>query len=276
MVFISLACTKQEIEVVPGNEPPQEKLVTQEMKEAYVNRLYISLTGKKPISSDFDKAVDFLNSDNGKAGREKVIDQVMADADYTIRLYDIARADYLESVDTALIRSDYRNVVFLLQTATGPTREYLLEVEKELKALLEIPAGLISGEIDVKEMHKRIVNNSYYDEINMGTENFVVATFQNFLFRYPTDVELDQAKKMVDGAPGSLFLQAGNSKVHFLEIFFDSDDYAEGIVLTLYSKYLFRDPTTVEMYEETNALLNEASYKELQKKILSGDEYFFN
>ena len=32
----------------------------------------------------------------------------------------------------------------------------------------------------------------------MGTENFVVAMFQHFLLRYPTDSELESAKDMVD------------------------------------------------------------------------------
>lgn len=271
-----MGCTKTEIEEVSGNKPPGEKLVTQEMKDAYINRVYITLTGKKSTEEAFNQAQEYLSNHEGVAGRLKVVSKVMDTEDYTIQLYDVARADYLESVDTSLIRSDYIQVLDALQSATGPSREYYLEAERELKALLEIPDGLIEGTIDVPEMHRRLVDNFYYDDINMGTENFVVATFQNFLFRYPTSAELEQGKLIVDGKPGSLFLQAGNSKGDFLDIFFTTDDYFEGIVISLYRKYLFREPDTDEMYNQTEALLNGGTYQQLQQQILSSDEYFFN
>lgn len=276
LVFTLLSCSKYEIEEVSGNQPPVENLITQEMKEAYVNRLYITLTGRKPSTSDFESALNYLSVDDGVEGRKEVIEDIMETEDYTIRLYDIARADYLESVDTALIRSDYEIALYLLQTATGATKEYFEEVALELERLLEIPDGLIDGSISVAEMHRRLVNNPYYDDINMGTENFVVATFQNFLFRYPTNVELENASAMVNGTPGSVFLQGGNSKQDFIDIFFATDDYSEGVVITLYRKYLFRDPTTVEMYDDTQAYLKDMDYQAIQQKLLSADEYFFN
>lgn len=276
LTFMLISCTKYEIEEVSGNTAPDEILVTQVMKEAYVNRLYISLTGRKASSSEFDSAMDELGTSADISSREAVVNLVFSTEDYTIRLYDIARGDYLESLDTAVIRSDYNQVVFALQTATGPTREYLLEAKAEFEALLEIPEGLIDHSIDVTEMYRRVVNNVYYDDINMGSENFVVATFQNFLFRYPTNVELENGTTMVDGQPSSVFLKAGNSKEDFIDIFFDTDDYAEGIVINLFRKYLFREPSTEEMYTWTNEFLLNKDFSQIQKSILTSDEYFFN
>lgn len=276
LISTLFACTKYEIEEVQGNQAPDEILVTEVMKEAYVNRLYISLTGRKPTESEFEMALVELGVDADISSRKVVVDLVFLKEEYTIRLYDIARGDYLESLDTAVIRSDYEQVVYLLQTATGPTREYLLEAEAELKALLEIPAGLIDNTIDVTEMYRRVVNNVYYDDINMGSENFVVATFQNFLFRYPTNVELENGTTMVDGQPSSIFLKAGNSKQDFINIFFDTDDYAEGSVINLFRKYLFREPSTEEMYTWTNEFLLSKDFGQIQKSILTSDEYFFN
>lgn len=276
LISTLFACTKYEIEEVQGNQAPDEILVTEVMKEAYVNRLYISLTGRKPTESEFEMALVELGVDADIYSRKVVVDLVFLKEEYTIRLYDIARGDYLESLDTAVIRSDYEQVVYLLQTATGPTREYLLEAEAELKALLEIPAGLIDNTIDVTEMYRRVVNNVYYDDINMGSENFVVATFQNFLFRYPTNVELENGTTMVDGQPSSIFLKAGNSKQDFINIFFDTDDYAEGSVINLFRKYLFREPSTEEMYTWTNEFLLSKDFGQIQKSILTSDEYFFN
>ena len=276
LILMSFGCTKKEIEEVSGNKVPSEMVVTQAMKNAYVNRLYISLTGRKPTNAELSLALQGLGNLAGKSSRAIVVDQIFSKEEYSVRLYDVARGDYLESVDTALIRTDYEDVVYALQSATGPNRDYYLEVEQELKALLEIPMGLLDESMSVSEMYRRIVNNIYYDEINMGTENFVVATFQNFLFRYPTNVELQNAKAMVDGNPASIFLQAGNSKVDFIDIFFDTDDYAEGLVINLYRKYLFRDPSTQEMYSETDLFINNGDYREIQKRILISDEYFFN
>ncbi|WP_041627693.1 hypothetical protein [Owenweeksia hongkongensis] len=270
------ACTKHEIEEVSGNQAPGEILVTQAMKDAYINRLYISLTGRKPTSAEFSLARKGLGNLAGTPARGVVIDQIFSKEDYTIRLYDIARGDYLESLDTALIRSDYQQVINALQTATGPAREYYLHAERVLKAMLEIPAGLLDETINITEMYRRVVDNIYYDDINMGSENYVVATFQNFLFRYPTNVELENGTNMVDGTPSSLFLKAGNSKQDFIDIFFDSDDYAEGLVINLYRKYLFREPTTTEMFIDTDLFIANGDYRELQKKILTSDEYFFN
>lgn len=276
LTFMLISCTKYEIEEVSGNTAPDEILATQVMKEAYVNRLYISLTGRKASSSEFDSAMDELGTSADISSREAVVNLVFSTEDYTIRLYDIARGDYLESLDTSVIRSDYNQVVFALQTATGPTREYLLEAKAEFEALLEIPEGLIDHSIDVTEMYRRVVNNVYYDDINMGSENFVVATFQNFLFRYPTNVELENGTTMVDGQPSSVFLKAGNSKEDFIDIFFDTDDYAEGIVINLFRKYLFREPSTEEMYTWTNEFLLNKDFSQIQKSILTSDEYFFN
>jgi hypothetical protein len=107
----------------------------------------------------------------------------------------------------------------------------------------------------------------------MGTENFVRATYENFLFRYPTEYELEQAKTMVDGFNSILFLENGNSKDDFLDIFFDSDDYYESRARDLYNKYLFREPDSEEMVEGAILYKQSDDYKLLQKSILTMDEY---
>lgn len=271
-----LSCSKFEIEEIPGNHPPAEQIVTAQLRESYVNRLFITLAGRKASPIEFEKSLQLLGEKAPAEGREKLLFSIFALPEYHIELYDIARADYLESVDTLLISQDYDIAVTALATATGLEREYWLYVKEQLQKLLEIPQQLNSGTIDIIEVHRRVVNNPYYDQINMGSENYVVATFQNFLFRYPTNVELSSAKLMVDGFPASLFLTAGNSRSDFIDIFFDTDDYYEGQVINLYRKYLFRDPETDEMAELTAKLQSNRDYQNLQLTILSSDEYFFN
>lgn len=271
-----LSCEKYEIQTIDGNQPPEEQVVTTDMKESYVNRSYITLLGRKADPQEFTSSVQMLGQNANQIARETLIDSIASKPEYTQQLYAIARADYLESLDTAVINSDYQQAVDALSTAMGNSREYWLDRVERIGALTRIPEELDGNLIDIIEVHKRVVNNPYYDNINMGTENFVVATFQHFVFRYPTNVELSECSSMVDGFPASLFFQAGSSKEDFLEIFFGSDDYFEGQVINLYRKYLFRTPDNIELLPAMTAYQQNLEYLVLQKQILASDEYFFN
>ena len=107
----------------------------------------------------------------------------------------------------------------------------------------------------------------------MGTENFVVSTFQNFLFRYPSDAELLNGKTMVDGDNAILFLVIGKSKTDYLNIFFTSDDYYEGQVRNAFRKYLFREPSPAEIALYADVYKTGDNYSLLQKEIFALDEY---
>ena len=276
LILIVLSCEKYEIQTIDGNQPPDEQVVTTDMKESYVNRLYITLLGRKADPQEFAASVQMLDQYADQMARKALMDSLAAKPEYKQQLYAIARADYLESLDTAVIRSDYEQAVDALNVVTGNAREYWLDRVERIGALLRIPGQLDSNLIDIIEVHSRVVNNPYYDNINMGTENFIVATFQHFLFRYPTNVELAECSDMVDGFPASLFFQAGSSKEDFLEIFFGSDDYFEGQVINLYRKYLFRTPDNTELLPVMNDYQQDKDYLALQKQILASDEYFFN
>ena len=149
-----------------------------------------------------------------------------------------------------------------------------IQIEKtKLELLKASVADLNSGAINAIGLHKRCANNNFYAQINMGTENFVNSMFQNFLYRYPTNEELIHGKQIVDGFEGIFFLKSGHVKDDCLTIFFGCDNYFEGQVRDLYKKYLFREPTSVEMSEKAMSYKNSLDYKVLQKAILSLDEY---
>lgn len=108
----------------------------------------------------------------------------------------------------------------------------------------------------------------------MGSENFVVSVFDHFLYRYPTQFALDASKRMVEGFQDVLFLQNGSNKEDFLDIFFNSDAYAEGQVRYVYLNYLFREPTTAELQSEKARYPLDYDFKALQARVLTSDEYF--
>jgi hypothetical protein len=130
-----------------------------------------------------------------------------------------------------------------------------------------------AGVIDYREMLIRCVNNYFYDQVNMGTENFVISTFQNFLFRYPDSTELSRAKLMVDGLSSTSFFQIGQTKYDYIHIFFNSTDYYEGQVRYVFKKYLFREPSPAEIAYYADMYKSSNSFKNMLKEILSLDEY---
>jgi len=127
-----------------------------------------------------------------------------------------------------------------------------------------------SSDLDV---YKRCVNNYFYDQINMGTQNFILSLFETFCGRYPTKSELAAATRMVDGQSSIAFFEEGGSKADFINIFFRSNDYYEGQVYLIFRAYLYRRPTQTEMTKLAADFRATNNLKTLQKYVLSLDEY---
>jgi hypothetical protein len=274
LVFSSCRKEKEEF-LVPNNTAPPDNTIPTILKENYVNKTYISILGRKPDNTEYQAGLSIINQYNlSVEWREKLLDQILAKPGYYQRMYEIANVDLLNGLDTAEITNMIYVFDFLL---TDSTYMYLWpDIIKEKDRLVILKAtvpALQNGTINQAGMHRRMIDNYFYDQINMGTENFVVSTFQHFLLRYPTDAELAQGKLIVDGLEGVLFMKIGKSKKEYMDIFFDSDSYYEGQVRDLYKRYLFREPSSKEMEELAKSYKTSGSYKQLQKDILKTDEY---
>ena len=275
LTLLFSGCTKYEEEIVPGNVAPPDGTVDNITIENYINKVYIAVLGREPEPAEFAAADTMLKaSEAAMADRNTFVNSVLQSDEYNERLYTLARQEYLENVDTADIPFFISLYEPLLLDSTYFPFWDLIEMEiQRFQDLLDIPDGLASGSLTVIDLHKRCCNNEFYDEINMGSLNFVVSVFQNFLDRYPSDSELEEGIKMVDGLSASLFLTLGDSKDDFLDIFFNSTDYFEGQVRFLYLKYLFRDPTSAEMSIKAIEYKQSKDFKALQRSILTTDEY---
>lgn len=282
VTITSWSCTyDQGDEIISGNIAPPDPTVSNVLKENYINRTYISLVGRKPSEPEFQEGLNLLNTSNASAqNRSDFLDILIAKDEYYQRLYDLARADLLNNVDTATVSFFIYLFEDQLMFETNPLiRELIQDEIDKLSVLNTIPQELRSGSINVAELHRRCLFNIIYDEINMGTENFVVSAFQNLLSRTPTSAEgienneLQSASEMVDGFQAILFLQVGDSKEDFLNIMTTSNDYFEAQVVQQYNRFLFRDPTSEEMIELAKEYRETENYSEMQKSILSSDEY---
>ncbi len=273
--FIFSSCTKEDLLVIPDNQPPPDKTISKEIMLNYVSKSYISILGRDPSIVESNSAVTvFQSSDFSKDSREDFLSQLLNTVEFRVNNYKIARAELLNNLDTADISQEIYVLELLLTQPQYALFYDLLTYEKnrlvELKALY---SEVINGTITLENMWRKCVNNKFYDDINMGSENFVVSNFQYFLLRYPTDTELAEGKKMVDGFQGVVLLQLGYNKQDFIDIVFNSTDFLEGRVRYLFRKHLFREPATEEMVEYTLLYQQSGSYALLLKNILLTDEF---
>ncbi len=275
-LFFVSSCKKHENIIVSDNTPPPDKTISNSTKDSYVNRVYISLLGREPDSLEFIKAKSIINKNNFSiANRKEMVDTVIGNkAEYNARVWQIARINYLNNLDTADITfyiAVYNSLLINVSyQAAWP--QITIEIGR-LETLKTSLTDLNSGSLNVVGLYKRCVDNNFYDMINMGTENFVVSMYSNFLFRYPTVAELNNNKLMVDGQSSQAFLQSGKNKADYLSIFFSSGDFFEGQVRELYVRYLFRQPNSAETSSKSNAFKSSLDYKALQRDILSSNEY---
>lgn len=280
LLLLLLSSCKKDPSVVKGNDAPPDNTIEPVTIENYVNKLYISLLGRKATNQEFTDGLAMVKQ-NGftKGDREQLVSFLQAKSEYVDNEFKYAQASFLDENDT----SDARFWISIIEQqkmlTTDP--EVLKAYQKEIDRLtpfMSVADDLRSGKIDFIEMHEILVNNFIYDQVNMGTENFVVSMFQNYFSRYPSSSELTNSKQMIDYDPNAttspvVFLQLGSSKNDFINIFFNYREFYEGMVRIQYSRFLFREPLTEEMASLTSSFKNSRDYKALQSYILSSDEY---
>jgi hypothetical protein len=275
LVLLISSCTKIEDIIVGDNTLPPDYTIENTTIENYINKLYISTISREPTEAEFTTDFNLLRNANlSQKSREIVIDGILNKSEYSFNLFTLESANILNSVDTAMINeriSSYQQ--FLLVTTNFLDSIY---VANELERMLTFQNSLTAfylGTTTITELYRAMANNIFFDEINMGTENFVVAMFQHFLSRYPTDSELESAKDMVDDKNATLFFETGNGKNDFLDIFFTSNEYFTGQTNILFNRYLFRNPSSEESVNYSLDYINTGDYKSLQKRILSSEEF---
>lgn len=274
-LLLVMSCSKQKEVLVTDNTAPPDATISQITVESYVNRAYISVLGRKADPTEFSASEAMLRANNlSQENRETFLESILGTEEYYYNLFDVGRSLVLNAVDTISFVEQVALFNLLLQDPQYQDLYPILTDERDrMQLVLDIPRNLIAGSIDEVEMHRRMAHNYVYDQFNMGTQNFVISIFQNFLLRYPTSDELVRSELMVDGFPSQIFLESGRSKIEFLDIFFASGDYYEGQVRDVFSRFLFREPATEEIETYSIAYRNSRDYGAMLKAVLSLDEY---
>lgn len=268
------SCSKMEDVTILGNIPPPDHTIDSSVINLYINKAFINLIGREPVGNERGDGLVILKQHNFSGDdRKQFIGSFFSKPEYADNLYSVANGEYLRNLDSLEIAQQiYLFNYFLTQPQYAPFYSYIQIELYRLDTLQMILPMMRSGTMDYRSMLSRMSNNYFYDQINMGSENFVVSTYQNFLFRYPSDAELLNGKTMVDGNTATVFFQLGKSKYDYINIFFNTDDYYEGQVRFIFKKYLFREPSSAEIFFYAD-IYKHGTYQDLQKAIFATDEY---
>ncbi len=289
MAFSFFACEKETI-IIPNNNAPNYDEIPTILLENYVNRLYIDLIGREPLDEEMNLDVQFLRDNNVTIeSRDTLISKLQFDTTYVEgdisyknayfhRLYEMVKVRMIEGASNAYIENEMG--IFLFFYEVDSLAGNLIGAHNNLinyyrlKDIIDSELLFYNNFIDIKEMHRRMLNNAIYDQINMNTFNFVNAAFDNLLFRYPTQNEFNCSYSMIeDEIPQIVLGFSGSNKDDLINIICNSREFYEGIIHWSYLTLLARVPSTIE----TDFLMNDfyitCDFHKLQRYIMKTDEY---
>jgi hypothetical protein len=273
--LLFLSCNKTEEKIIGDNNPPADNTIPASLRINFINKIYISLLGREPETSEFNDAdLSLRNSNFSIASRKTIVQEILDQDGFLDREFEIYRNDLLSGLDTAEVSELIATFEFLLTSSTYESQWPQIEIEKaRLISFRNIGSELKNGTISLIEMQRRCIDNYYFDQLNMGSLNFVIACFQSLLLRNPTEFEKSEGVKMVDGFNGILFLQTGESKTQFQQIFFQSDNYYAGQIKLNFLRFMLRLPNSEEEVYFSSRLKSEGNINTVLIDLLSSGEY---
>jgi len=289
LAFSFFACEKETI-IIPNNNAPNYDEIPTILLENYVNRLYIDLIGREPLDEEMNLDVQFLRDNNVTIeSRDTLISKLQFDTTYVEgdisyknayfhRLYEMVKVRMIEGASNAYIENEMG--IFLFFYEVDSLAGNLIGAHNNLinyyrlKDIIESESLYYNNFIDIKEMHRRMLNNAIYDQINMNTFNFVNAAFDNLLFRYPTQNEFNCSYSMIeDEIPQIVLGFSGSNKDDLINIICNSREFYEGIIHWSYLTLLARVPSTIETDYLMNDFYITCDFHKLQRYIMKTDEY---
>ena len=289
-VAITIIACKKDAVIIPNNNAPIYSEIPTILLENYVNRLYIDLIGREPLDDEMSSDVEFLrNNDVTLESRDSLIYKLQFDTNFVTgdssykqayfhRLYEMVKVRLIEGVSNGHIQTvmNTRYNRYVNDSLGGnmiSAHENLIKYYR-FKDIINSESNLYYNLIDIKEMHRRMINNPIYDNINMNTFNFVNAAFDNLLFRFPTQYEFNNSYAMIeDEQPYTVLGSSGTNKEDFINIICNTREFYEGIIHWTYLTLIARVPTTTETDFLMNDFYISCDFHKLQRYVMKTDEY---
>lgn len=289
IVLLFGSCKKETI-IIGGNNPPVYDKVPTIKIQNYVNRIFIDLLGREPLDTEMNVEVDNLRKGNlSIASRTTLIRKLQTDTSYVEGdgsykkaycqyMYNLAKIRTIEGSSDGEINEQLGPLKFsaLLDSLNGDWEALAkdkIEIDK-YEQLLACNDKLFHDQISYDQMFKRMIFNGIYDKINMNSINFVNASFDNLLWRYPTQSELLTGYDIIEfNKPNQFFGQSCTNKKEYVEIMTETPEFFEGMVIWAYRTLLSRDPLSQETSEILEDYIFKRDIKLIQEHIMITDEY---
>ena len=287
---LGLFSCKKDADIISNNNAPYYAEIPTILLENYVNRIYIDLIGREPLDNEMLNDVQYLrDADITLGSRDSLLyklqfDTIFVEGDssyksaYFHRMYDMVKVRLLEGASNAYIGQDLGNHYnsYVIDSINGN----MLDANKKLLQYHNLNNVLLAelqyynGIIEINEMHRRMIYNSVYDKINMNTFNYINATFDNLLFRYPTQYEFNEVYLMINDNTAQIVLgSSGNNKENFSYIICTSREFYEGVIIWAYGTLLAREPSTQEIDILMQSFYQYHDFQWVQRQIMQTDEY---
>ena len=288
-LIILVSCNKDP-EIISNNDAPYYNEVSTVLIENYVNRLFIDLIGREPLDVEMDQEVLSLKTDSlSEKSRINLIQKLQwnesfieGDSSYKHayfhRLYEMIKVRLIEGASKAEILE--RRSLFLGYAKTDSIIGDSVGMQKnlykanKLTRLINAEVEYMNGNISIEEVHAHGLDNSIYDEINMNTFNFLNASFDDLLFRYPTEQEFYQCFDMIEyNLSRILFNKPGQNKGDYIDIITNSSGCYEGLIRWVYITLLAREPADSEINTLLYTFTIDKDFQKIQEFIMISDEY---
>lgn len=299
VLLLSITGCKKEPEVVKftNNTIPDYQEIPTLLVENYVNRLYIDLIGRAPTNEEMSRDVQSLEAAHlTTESRDNIVENLMNGSApitgdttyahaYCQKFYDDNKARFLDGISEGEVYEQYYLYYYISvqDSMSGNMLAYELNRDQSnrVKSVMDIKLLFRTGQISNDEICRRMCYNIIYDDLNMGSFNFINATFDDLYFRFPTDEELDEAFEPIEQVPSSedpdltgyLFGQNFSNKTEYLQMLTSTEEFAEGMIRWAYAALLSREPSTSEIFNKLGMYNNGNNIKAVQKSILITDEY---
>ena len=275
---------------VPDNTPPPYAGVDELTVRNFINRAYIDLIGREALDSEMDSDLNYLQLRELKPlAIDTFLQKLQRDTTersggmsyrqaWAWQLYVRAKARIIEG------EADDEIVFDISQLQQKYVKDSLLENEigmafarqeiLKLRALLDASSEIEASALSMSELYRRMVYNEIYDEIHMGSFNYVNATFDDLFFRFPTNAEFEAGFDVIEYNRSRILLGENcQSKREYAEVLTNSREFHEACIEADFLSFLGRSATHEEMLELLPILYVEQDYERVQRAIMKTEDY---
>jgi hypothetical protein len=232
-----------------GYLPAQNCDFLNKIAERCINVRYPSVYFQKlPNCAASLKSIDSI------AAKKEFVSIVLSDQSFIEQVALLLRFRILKGTTHTDVYSQIESfdvLSLMLPLAMDDAEEWQM-YQDEIKRLYKIyllEDELYNGVITIEDTYKILFDNFFYDNQNMGDDNFINSTFQYTTGRNPTYSELVNARNMINNRAASLFYKKGNSKIDYLKIITSNQNFYEYQVKYWYNYFLFENPTDQKVFD---------------------------